>query len=396
MKIEYKFYREQIFPREEDVTCEFKEIKGKNPLDTIKNHCDEYMVGFLNQGSSGSIFWGVRDDGTVQGIALNVQDRDSIRRKVSDQICNIEPKPGHKDWDLVFHQVFNEDNSVVDDLYVVELIVLPPRTKSCYFTSSGEVFLKTQASNRKIKGLELQEFIISKELGGVFNIQNDVINFLSFINVTFPILKWIYEPVPTDHRGYVYHKMQEFFYFYRFLSEEINSKQLGSIADMLLRCATNLSPGKNIEASKYLNEKMEYVHFQIYDYAIEHEIIDSTTAFLSQGSGKFKIRDRLISINLVLIRILEKDSKSVSISEKKLFLLLKLILEHLQSEIRDGCFNEIPESVISCFANLISPVYENYFGCCLPSNSEPSLLQMFKDACPYNFESAACWQNTGC
>ncbi len=56
---------------EETRFFEFKEIKGANPVNSIKNTCDEYVVSFLNS-NGGSVFWGIRDnDRIVVGVIVN-------------------------------------------------------------------------------------------------------------------------------------------------------------------------------------------------------------------------------------------------------------------------------------------------------------------------------------
>ncbi|MBI5350048.1 MAG: ATP-binding protein, partial [Chloroflexi bacterium] len=50
---DYKFILNQTVRFEEDRHHEFKEIKGGNPIDAIKNAADEYVVGFLNSGLGG-------------------------------------------------------------------------------------------------------------------------------------------------------------------------------------------------------------------------------------------------------------------------------------------------------------------------------------------------------
>src|SRR5262245_7542745 len=50
----YRFVIARPAEVEETRYCEFKEIKGGRPLDTIKNTCDEYVVAFLNSSGGHS------------------------------------------------------------------------------------------------------------------------------------------------------------------------------------------------------------------------------------------------------------------------------------------------------------------------------------------------------
>ena len=51
-----QFILNQPVSVEETRHYEFKEIKGRNPVDTIKNTVDEYVVAFLNS-EGGRIYW---------------------------------------------------------------------------------------------------------------------------------------------------------------------------------------------------------------------------------------------------------------------------------------------------------------------------------------------------
>jgi predicted HTH transcriptional regulator len=82
---------------EESLTCEFKEVsKAQSPVQTIGKAVDRYAVAFLNE-TSGSIFWGIRDDRCVTGVELNAKGRDELRQVVGQNISKIAP-PVHSDW----------------------------------------------------------------------------------------------------------------------------------------------------------------------------------------------------------------------------------------------------------------------------------------------------------
>jgi hypothetical protein len=90
------FALDQPVQMEEDLNCEFKEIKGGNPVRAITAVVDEYVVAFLNNSESGSIFWGIRDsDGAVLGVGLpHRKVRDELMCKVDSKLNNIRPEVG--------------------------------------------------------------------------------------------------------------------------------------------------------------------------------------------------------------------------------------------------------------------------------------------------------------
>jgi len=86
---EQRFVLNHSVPVEETRHYEFKEIKGSNPVDTIKNTADEYVVAFLNS-EGGRIYWGIRDsDRIAVGVNLNYKQRDDLRRVVSEKLAQI-------------------------------------------------------------------------------------------------------------------------------------------------------------------------------------------------------------------------------------------------------------------------------------------------------------------
>ena len=61
---------------------------------------DEYAVAFLNS-EGGRIFWGIRNDDRITvGVTLDDQQRDEVRRKVSEKLWGIRPPISDEDWDI--------------------------------------------------------------------------------------------------------------------------------------------------------------------------------------------------------------------------------------------------------------------------------------------------------
>jgi hypothetical protein len=136
---------------------EFKEIKGGNPIKTIQNTADEYVVAFLNS-EGGRIFWGVQDDGSVVGVMLF--EEDDLRRAVTDQLNTIRPAISPAAYRLHLHHVFNQNFKKEYAQYVIELVVpAPVRRDVLYFTGSNTTFIKTDSGKKKLTGPEIQDEI---------------------------------------------------------------------------------------------------------------------------------------------------------------------------------------------------------------------------------------------
>jgi len=142
---------------EESLTCEFKEIRGSDPVQMISKAVDEYVVAFLN-ADGGSIYWGVRDsDRVVVGTELNYAKRDLLRQVVGQKVASIAPPTEPDAIDLPFHQVLQPGTLAkpVENLYVVEVAVRRPRERNLYLTGSGEAYRKTLGGKKKLTGSEL-------------------------------------------------------------------------------------------------------------------------------------------------------------------------------------------------------------------------------------------------
>ena len=157
-----RFVQELPVPFEETLFYEFKEVKGDRPVSRITKDSDEYAVAFLNR-EGGRIFWGVRDsDRITVGVILDEQQRDEVRRKVSEKLGAIRPPISVEDWDLEFHSIDNLQKETVQDLWVIELVVRPRQEKDIFYTSKWELHVKTEGGKKKLLGPEVTEFIRSR------------------------------------------------------------------------------------------------------------------------------------------------------------------------------------------------------------------------------------------
>jgi hypothetical protein len=145
---------------EETREYEFKEVTSIKPYDAIANTADEYAVAFLNS-EGGRIFWGVRDrDRVVVGVQLDGQDRDRLRRTVTNKLGAIRPAIDPTLYRLDIHPVSHPSGG--KDLFVVELVIPQVRNTQPYFTCGNESFIRLDGVKRKLAGPELTEWIIRR------------------------------------------------------------------------------------------------------------------------------------------------------------------------------------------------------------------------------------------
>ncbi len=161
-----KFVANKPVPVEETRHYEFKEIKGGNPINTIKNTCDEYVVAFLNSGG-GRIFWGIRDtDRCVVGVWLDSKARDELRKVVTAKLAQIRPPIVPTAYRVTLHPVYADETfpEPLVDIFIVE-IVAPHLEASddLYATGGGEVFVRTDAGKKKLSIEEIKDEIRRRE-----------------------------------------------------------------------------------------------------------------------------------------------------------------------------------------------------------------------------------------
>lgn len=141
---------------EEDLTHEFKEIKGSNPTKAIQSLVDEYILAFINS-SGGSVFWGICDDGNVKSIKLNSAKKDEIRKVINNKVHTIEPKIDPTKIIVLFHSVQNSNGG-----FVLEVRVPKSNSIGLYFNSSGNTWVRVNGCKQRLQGLALQDYIIQR------------------------------------------------------------------------------------------------------------------------------------------------------------------------------------------------------------------------------------------
>jgi len=212
-----EFIMNQPVALEETLHCEFKEVRGKQPVNTIRNtvddwtlaifrffsvhryaqgrirpeigagrgftmtcanyldyacpcggEClqmakveDEYVVAFLNS-AGGRIYWGIRDsDRVVVGVWLQYRQRDELRKAISSKLTEIQPPISPTAYTVNLHEVHESiaTHRPLPDLSVVEVVAPRVYSDDLYFTGGNEAFVKTVAGKKKLSGPELQDEI---------------------------------------------------------------------------------------------------------------------------------------------------------------------------------------------------------------------------------------------
>jgi len=159
------FVQGETFPQEEGDSVEFKEIKSQRPVNTIVNHAEQYVVGFLNAQIEGDLYLGIDDSGIIQGVTLNRNDRDEIGKKIPNKLRNTDPSIPPHYYEVTVHNIFNSERKLIEDLCVVQIHVVKTEDKKYLYktsgdkTSGGSVYLKKGSTCRKLNSEEIAQEI---------------------------------------------------------------------------------------------------------------------------------------------------------------------------------------------------------------------------------------------
>jgi hypothetical protein len=152
----YEFTYHQVVNFEENNTCEFKDVK----LQQIINLIDEYAVAYSN-AEGGRIFFGIRDDGKVEGIELpNPTMKDEIRQKIINKLFHVKPPLSTRAIEIKFHKV-SRDGKDNPGRYVLEVVIPKPIQPTIYRTQNGTVYIKTASGSKKCTSEEVEVLRIS-------------------------------------------------------------------------------------------------------------------------------------------------------------------------------------------------------------------------------------------
>lgn len=156
---------------EEFRQVEFKEIRGQNALDSVKNVVDEYVVAFLNDHSSykGRIIWGITDkERRVVGVKLNYNQRDTLRRILTEKLSKISPSIPPSSYEILLQPIYDTEMKKINDLFIIEVIVEATPSQYLYATQGNEVFIKTDGGKKRLTPMEIQQEILKrKRVNGV-------------------------------------------------------------------------------------------------------------------------------------------------------------------------------------------------------------------------------------
>ena len=146
----------------EDRKTEFKSCKNAFRVATAADIIAPYISAFLNT-EGGILFYGIKDNGVVEGISLSRKQRDQFCLALDANFQKFNPQILHDDYQITFKPVKDKSFKDVNDLYVIEFRVNKGKKNSVYFTHKNETYIRRDASVNLLKGHDLLEFYRKKQ-----------------------------------------------------------------------------------------------------------------------------------------------------------------------------------------------------------------------------------------
>lgn len=143
---------------EESETVEFKSITSGAAVESIVKQLPKYVIGFLNQ-VGGSIYFGISDDGIVEGVTLRRDQRDELQRKIVDRLAAITPAIPRGEIQIRLRPVIGAAH-LLQDRHVVQIEVSQGPAHQMYFKEE-ETWVRFGTQTRALAGHALFTHILA-------------------------------------------------------------------------------------------------------------------------------------------------------------------------------------------------------------------------------------------
>lgn len=158
----YRFILNKRVDIVEDYEHEYKEVKGSNPVNSVNGTIAEYAASFLNS-RGGKIYYGISDDRVVKGVKLTNEIKDKINQTIYSNLANISPSISPDHYDIIYHDIYNESNERIENLYIIEVGIPSSYNKSTiYFVNGNNLYVRVNGIKKKLIGTEIVTYIRKK------------------------------------------------------------------------------------------------------------------------------------------------------------------------------------------------------------------------------------------
>ena len=118
-----------------------KDKDGNDVLEPIYISAPEYQI---------------LDKRIVKGVKLSKDDQDVISRKIAERVGQMKPYVSSDCVEVIFQNIADE-SKIIEELYVVEVVVKSWTNDIIFSTSKGEVYIKTEGGKKKLDAYGIQE-----------------------------------------------------------------------------------------------------------------------------------------------------------------------------------------------------------------------------------------------
>jgi hypothetical protein len=231
----------------------------------------------------------------------------------------------------------------------------------------------------------------------------DLISLLSlvdFCTYTFPLLRWMYQPVPANHVDWYFHKIHEFFML---KGEHIPQKGicgLDQIVECFFRCAYVL-PSADFEAE--LREikgsgKLKIAYKLLVEFCRERGYTISSISLNpeNQGFSSSSLITVLTEFKRILNHLLHnklKENKALTPAERDILLFMIFVIDFLFKENRarkNGKQLDLPEGIVVKLQDVLNYAFEAHLGVKLPKREDVDELSNFPS---YVWGLIHCWND---
>ncbi|XP_061178396.1 schlafen-like protein 1 [Saccostrea echinata] len=160
-----KFYLEGEKLGNETRYKEFKKSCGGSDKKDRKELLSKYVCAFRNSGQGGTLYLGVDDSGSVEGVSCSQAKEDELRLEIDEAIKSIYPPIFTDAYDVKFTPVMKKSEIRKGDYKVIEIIVHVRDLEGIHMLSSSPhgTFLRREGGVQKLNDTEIQEWVMQKD-----------------------------------------------------------------------------------------------------------------------------------------------------------------------------------------------------------------------------------------
>ncbi|CAC5418213.1 unnamed protein product [Mytilus coruscus] len=159
-----KHYEENETLGNETRDKEFKAGGGDHYISkNLKDHVSKYMCGFLNSSQRGTLYIGVKDNGTVVGIECDQHTEDNIRIKIDQTVKTIKPAIFPQNYRVDFIPIYHTGGTLKYNYKVLEITVEKEWSKQIHHKELQKALKRQEDENNKNLELEKHKILMDVE-----------------------------------------------------------------------------------------------------------------------------------------------------------------------------------------------------------------------------------------